>query len=66
MNDQDICVTSVFLNILAILGFMFFARTPLQTTADILGIAVAAIAVSLPRSPQSLSEENGSACYPQS
>jgi hypothetical protein len=45
MNDQEICVTSVFLNIPATLGFIFFARTPPQTTADILGIAVAAIAV---------------------
>jgi hypothetical protein len=35
MNDQDISVTSVFLNILATLGFIFFARTPPQTTADI-------------------------------
>jgi|AmaraimetFIIA100_FD_contig_71_440475_length_1352_multi_3_in_0_out_0_2 drug/metabolite transporter (DMT)-like permease len=45
MNDQDISVTSVFLNILATLGFIFFARTPPQTSADIVGIAIAAIPV---------------------
>jgi hypothetical protein len=45
MNDQDISVTSVFLNILATLAFIFLARTLPQTTADIVGIAVAAFAV---------------------
>jgi hypothetical protein len=45
MNDRDISVTSVFLNILATLGFIFIARTPPQTTADIVGIALAAFGV---------------------
>ena len=45
MNDRDISVTSVFLNILATLAFIFIAGTPPQTTADIVGIAVAAFAV---------------------
>jgi hypothetical protein len=45
MDDRDISVTSVFLNILATLGFLFVARTPPQTTAEILGIALAALGV---------------------
>ena len=39
MNDRDISVTSVFLNILATLVFLFVANTPPQTTAEI-GIAL--------------------------
>ena len=45
MNDRDISVTSVFLNILATLGFIFVASTPPQTTAEIMGIAIAAFGV---------------------
>ena len=45
MNDRDISGASVFLNILATLGFIFVARTPPQTTADILWIAAAACGV---------------------
>jgi hypothetical protein len=42
MNDQDISGASVFLNILATLGFILVVRTPPQTTAEILWVAVAA------------------------
>jgi hypothetical protein len=45
MNDRDISVTSVFLNILATLIFLFVARTPPQTTAEIVGIALATLGV---------------------
>ena len=45
MNDREISSASVLLNILAILGFVFVARTPLQTTTDIFGIAAAALGV---------------------
>ena len=45
MNDRDISVTSVFLNILATLVFLFVARTPPQTTAEIVGIALATFGV---------------------
>jgi hypothetical protein len=45
MNDRDISITSVFLNILATLGFIFVARAPPHTTAEIVGIAVAASGV---------------------
>lgn len=45
MNDRDISSASVLLNILAILLFMFVARTPPLTTSEILGIAAAAVGV---------------------
>jgi hypothetical protein len=45
MNDRDISVTSVFLNILATLVFLFVARTPPHTTAEIVGIALATLGV---------------------
>jgi len=46
MDDRDISGASVFLNILAILGFLFIARTPPQTTTEILWVAAAAFGVS--------------------
>ena len=45
MNDRDISAVSVALNILAILGFIFVARTPPRSTTEILGIAVAGLGV---------------------
>ena len=45
MNDRDISATSVALHIFAILGFIFVARTPPQSTTEILGLAVAALGV---------------------
>ncbi|MFZ0067211.1 MAG: hypothetical protein WAK90_13675 [Pseudolabrys sp.] len=45
MNDQNISVASVFLNIFATLVFIFFARTPPQSTAEVVGIALAALGV---------------------
>jgi nitrate/nitrite transporter NarK len=45
MNDRDISSASVFLNIIATLGFIFIARTPPQTTAEILWVAAAACGV---------------------
>ena len=45
MNDRDISVTSVFLNILATLVFLFVPRTPPQTTAEIVGIDLATLGV---------------------
>ena len=45
MNDRDISSPSVFLNILATLGFIFMVRTPPQTTAEILWIAAATFGV---------------------
>jgi hypothetical protein len=45
MNDREISSASVFLNILATLGFIFIARTPPQTTTEILLIAAAAFGV---------------------
>jgi predicted Kef-type K+ transport protein len=41
INDRDISAVSVVLNILAVLGFLIVARTPPETTTDMLGIAVA-------------------------
>jgi len=43
--NEDISGTSIFLNMLAIVGFIFFARTPPQTTTEILWIAGAALTV---------------------
>jgi hypothetical protein len=45
MNDRDISIASVFLNILAILGFIFVAKTPPRTTAEILWVAAATCGV---------------------
>jgi hypothetical protein len=45
MNDRDISSASIFLNILATLGFIFVARTPPQTTAEILWVGAAACGV---------------------
>ena len=45
MNDRGFSSASVLINILAILVFIFVARTPPQTTAEILGIAAAALGV---------------------
>jgi len=45
MNDREISSASVLLNILAILIFIFLARTRPQTTPEILGIAAAALGV---------------------
>jgi hypothetical protein len=45
MNDRDISSASVVLNILATLGFIFVARTPPQTTAEILWVGAAACGV---------------------
>jgi hypothetical protein len=45
MNDRETSIASVFLNILAILVFIFVARTPPQTTPEILGIAAAGLGV---------------------
>jgi hypothetical protein len=45
MNDRDISITSVFLNILATLQFIFIARTPPQTTKEILWVVAAAFGV---------------------
>jgi hypothetical protein len=41
-NDHGISAVSVLLNLLATIGFLAAARTPPQTTAEILGIALAA------------------------
>jgi len=43
--NEDISATSIFLNMLAVVGFIFFARTPPQTTTEILWIAGAALTV---------------------
>ena len=43
--NEDISGTSIFLNMLAIVGFIFFARTPPQTTTEIFWIAGAALTV---------------------
>ena len=43
--NEDISATSIFLNMLAIVGFIFFARTPPQTTAEIFWIAGATLTV---------------------
>ena len=45
MNDREFSIASVLLNIVAILGFIFVARTPPHTTSAILGIAAAALGV---------------------
>jgi hypothetical protein len=45
MNDREFSIASVLLNILAILGFIFVARTPPHTTPEILRIAAAALGV---------------------
>jgi hypothetical protein len=45
MNDRDISSASVFLNILATLGFILIAGTPPQTTAEILWVVAAACGV---------------------
>jgi hypothetical protein len=45
MNDRDISATSALLNIIAILGFIFVARTPPHSTTEILGIAAAGLGV---------------------
>ena len=45
MNGRYIFSTLVFLNVLAILGFLFIARTPPQTSVDIFWVAVAAFGV---------------------
>ncbi len=45
MNDRDISSASVFLNLLAILIFIFVVKTPPQTTIEILWVAVAAFGV---------------------
>jgi hypothetical protein len=43
--NEDISGTSIFLNILAIVGFIFFARTAPQTTSEIFWIAGATLTV---------------------
>ena len=43
--NEDISGASIFLNMLAIVGFIFFARTPPQTTTEIFWIAGAALTV---------------------
>lgn len=43
--NEDISATSIFLNILAIVGFIFFARTAPQTTTEIFWIAGATLTV---------------------
>jgi hypothetical protein len=55
MKNRGISIACVFLNVLATLGFIFVARTPPQTTEEILwvvatglgvyGTALAAIAI---------------------
>ncbi len=45
MNDQYILNALIFLNLLAILGFIFTARTPPQTNAELLWFIVAAFGV---------------------
>jgi len=45
MNDRVIPSVSVLLNILAVLVFIFVARTQPHTTPEILAIAAAALAV---------------------
>jgi hypothetical protein len=45
MNDRRISSALAFLNILAILGFIFMAKTPPQTTAEILWFTLAAFGV---------------------
>ncbi|HTL65788.1 MAG TPA: hypothetical protein VL305_12400 [Pseudolabrys sp.] len=43
--NEDISGTSIFLNILAVLGFISFARTAPQTTTEIFWIAGATLTV---------------------
>jgi hypothetical protein len=45
MNYRDISIACVFLNILAIVGFIFVARTPPQTTEEILWVVAAGCGV---------------------
>lgn len=46
MTDRNISATSVLLNVLATLGFIFVAKTPPHSTNEILGIAAAGLGVS--------------------